>query len=137
MVAACPASELLSPCWAPQSPIQPTVKGQSSDPTPGGGHPVKPARMISKYLGEDALRLCKFPVSPLSFANGVNIRGWLSPAAVTSVGSDGDFLFPHASYAHRLKFCKEHSPLLHIYLFNQSLVYICVDSWIFILFCGL
>ena len=48
--------------------------------------------MLSKYLGENALQLCKFLIFPQRFANQFNIHGRVLPVTMSTVVSNGDFL---------------------------------------------
>lgn len=50
---------------------------------------------------------------------------------------NGDFLFPTFLPQHSLEFYREEElSFLFIHLFIQSFIYIPMDSWVFILFCG-
>ena len=53
---------------------------------------VKASTMLSKYLGENALQLCKFLIFPQRFANQFNIHGRVLPVTMSTVVSNGDFL---------------------------------------------
>ena len=53
---------------------------------------MKASTMLSKYLGENALQLCKFLIFPQRFANQFNIHGRVLPVTMSTVVSNGDFL---------------------------------------------